>query len=94
MAVPVRTGPGPVFESGARAPLFAFPVITIVPQSNVFAYGVAADGQRFLASVLAYAGSPTLNVIVNWTSTTPDVVCRLWLVRVAQPPSAVQGTGR
>jgi len=66
MAVPIQTGPSSVFESGAPAPLFVFPVIAIVPQSNSFAYGVAADGERFLANVLADSGSPTLNVVVNW----------------------------
>jgi hypothetical protein len=72
MAVPIQTMSSPVFETGVPKALFTFPVIVFTTQSNGFVYGVGSDGQRFLASVLADAGTPTLNVIVNWTPTAPD----------------------
>ena len=66
MAVPIRLGSGAVFETSAAKPLFAFRSLGIVPQSNAFAYSVAACGQRFLVKTLVSTDEATLNVVVNW----------------------------
>jgi eukaryotic-like serine/threonine-protein kinase len=66
MAVPVGTTGGAVFEAGAPKPLFDFDGIGVVPQTNIFLYSVAADGQRFLVNASVKPITSTLNVIVNW----------------------------
>ncbi len=66
MAVPVRLGSAPVFEASAPEPLFAFRGTGFATQANVFAYSVAAGGQRFLVRTQVNTDEPTLNVIVNW----------------------------
>lgn len=66
MAVPIRLRSGAVFETSAAKPLFAFRTLGIVPQSNAFAYSVAAGGQRFLVKTLVSTDEATLNVVVNW----------------------------
>jgi dipeptidyl aminopeptidase/acylaminoacyl peptidase len=66
MAAPVRLGSAPVFEADAPEPLFAFRGTGFATQANVFAYSVAAGGQRFLVRTQVNTDEPTLNVIVNW----------------------------
>jgi serine/threonine protein kinase len=65
-AVAVHTGGGAAFEASAPKPLFEFDSLGIVPQFNIFGYGVAADGQRFLVNPSVNPITTTLNVIVNW----------------------------
>ncbi len=70
MAVAIRLGSNQVI-AGAPRPLFAFRTIAFLPQSNGFAYGVAASGQRFLVRAEVNTGEPTLNVVVNWEKAVP-----------------------
>jgi Tol biopolymer transport system component len=65
MAAAVQASSGGLTIASPRL-LFEFRSPLTVPLVNVFAYSPAADGQRFLATVLSGTEAATLNVITNW----------------------------
>ena len=66
MSVSIQAAASAQLRIGSPVPLFEFRTGTIVPQSNVFAYSPAADGQRFLVKVSVSDADPIVNVISNW----------------------------
>jgi Tol biopolymer transport system component len=66
MAVPVGAGPGGIFESGEPKTLFTYGAIASGPQTNLFNYSPADDGQRFLVNIAADPRPAVLNIITNW----------------------------
>jgi hypothetical protein len=69
MAVPVGAAPNP---AGTPTPLFEFQSLGTIVQSNAFRYSPAADGQRFLVNAYATPVQPSIEVILNWGSTSSD----------------------
>jgi hypothetical protein len=55
-------------RTGAETELFGTRIRNFVPQSNIFSYSPAANGQRFLVNMTASDVEPTLNVISSWQS--------------------------
>jgi Tol biopolymer transport system component len=72
MAVPVGAGPGGIFESGEPRILFMFGAIASGPQTSLFNYSPADDGQRFLVNISADQRPAMLNVITNWDAVPND----------------------
>jgi len=69
MAVLIGPAPNP---TGTPAPLFEFQSLGTIVQSNAFRYSPAADGQRFLVNAYATPVQPSIEVILNWGSTSSD----------------------
>ena len=69
-AVPVETSAHEL-RLVAETALFDVRLDNIVPQSNIFQYSPAADGQRFLVNALTSGAEPTLNVISNLGRSRP-----------------------
>jgi hypothetical protein len=54
---------------GTPQKLFDARAMTMVVQSNVWAYSPHPDGQRFLVNALTETDDPTVNVITHWQQT-------------------------
>ena len=66
-SVAIGSGPNPV---GVPQVLFEVNGLRSLSTINAFMYSPSADGQRFLMDVFASDVRPTLDVILNWASTT------------------------
>jgi Tol biopolymer transport system component len=66
IAVPMRAGAQNGINAGTPVKLFEFESLITVMQGNSWLYAPSPDGQRFLVSVQAEAGAPTIHVITNW----------------------------
>ena len=65
MAAPMKAA-GEGISAGTPVKLFEFESLITVPQNNSWIYAPAPDGQRFLVSVRAESGAPTIHLITNW----------------------------
>ncbi|MFM8536326.1 MAG: hypothetical protein ACKOEC_22560, partial [Acidimicrobiia bacterium] len=65
MAAPIRAA-GQGISAGTPVKLFEFESLITVPQNNSWLYAPGPDGQRFLISVRAESGVPTIHVLTNW----------------------------
>jgi hypothetical protein len=66
MAVPMKADGPSAISAGAPVRLFQFESLITMPQGNSWLYAPSPDGQRFLVSVRAEAGPPTIHVVTNW----------------------------
>ena len=59
---------------GTPLKLFEFESLITMPQGNSWLYAPSPDGQRFLVSMRAESGAPTIQVITNWLKAARGVV--------------------
>jgi eukaryotic-like serine/threonine-protein kinase len=64
MSVPVKTGSN--FDAGAPTPLFQANPREMFATSELFAYDVSNDGQRFLVNSQLKSGTTPMSVVLNW----------------------------
>jgi hypothetical protein len=66
MAVPMKWVGQDGINAGTPVKLFEFESLLTIPQGNSWLYAPSPDGQRFLVSVRAESGPPTIHVLTNW----------------------------
>jgi eukaryotic-like serine/threonine-protein kinase len=69
MAVDVSTSPN--FQSGAPQPLFDTQMVDTGIRTGPMSWDIAPDGKRFLIISENFAGTSSMNVILNWRPQSP-----------------------
>jgi hypothetical protein len=64
--MPIKADGQSGISAGAPVKLFQFESLITIPQGNSWLYAPSPDRQRFLVSVRAETGAPTIHVITNW----------------------------
>ncbi|MFN2444002.1 MAG: TolB family protein [Vicinamibacterales bacterium] len=66
VAVPLQRGEQ--LQIGSTQPLFPLDTDGVMTTPGTFHYSATADGQRFLVNSVVNRGTPTMTIVLNWTT--------------------------